>query len=114
MSVPRVESIRLTLPGEVVRAFRRLRLRLVGNAARGALSGSRLRLAMIVFCSAVFWAGLFGLFFEGFRFIGAYIPLTNEIVEYLFSMFFLSLWVMLVFSTGILSYTTLFPSREVD
>ena len=46
---------------------------------------------MIVFCSAIFWAGLFGLFFEGFRFIGAYIPLTNEIVEYLFSMFFLSL-----------------------
>ena len=80
MSVPRKESIRLTPPGEVARAFRGLRWRLVANSAREALSGSRLRLAMIVFCCAIFWAGLFGLFFEGFRFIGGYIPLTNEIV----------------------------------
>lgn len=113
MSVPREESIRLPPPGGVARAFRRLRWRLVANSASGALSGSRLRLAMIVICSAIFWAGLFGLFFEGFRFIAAIIPLTDDILEYLFSMFFLSLWIMLVFSTGILSYTSLFRSREV-
>jgi ABC-2 type transport system permease protein len=34
------------------------------------------------------------------------------IVEYLFSMFFLSLLVMLFFSTGIITYTALFHSRE--
>jgi len=67
---------------------------------------------MIVFCSAVFWAGLFGLFFNGFRFIGIYVDLVNTIVEYIFSMFFLSLLVMLFFSTGILTYTGLFQSRE--
>ena len=67
---------------------------------------------MIVFCSAVFWVGLFGLFFKGFQFIGIYVDLVNTIVEYLFSMFFLSLLVMLFFSTGILTYTGLFQSRE--
>jgi ABC-2 type transport system permease protein len=67
---------------------------------------------MIAVCSAIFWTGLFGLFFGGFQFIGYYVSLFNEIVEYLFSMFFLSLLVMLFFSTGIIVYTGLFQSRE--
>lgn len=101
-----------TTHAQATRAFRGLRWRLSRNIVRSTLSGSRLRLAMIVFCSAVFWAGLFGLFFNGFRFIGIYVDLVNTIVEYLFSMFFLSLLVMLFFSTGILTYTGLFQSRE--
>ncbi len=67
---------------------------------------------MVIFCSGVFWVGLFGLFFNGFRFIAIYLDLANTIVEYIFSMFFLSLMVMLFFSTGILTYTGLFQSRE--
>ena len=67
---------------------------------------------MILFCSAVFWVGLFVLFLGGFQFIGLYVDLVNTIVEYLFSMFFLSLLVMLFFSTGIIVYTALFHSRE--
>ena len=67
---------------------------------------------MILICSAVFWVGLFGLFFGGFQFIGMYVDLANTIIEYLFSMFFLSLLVMLFFSTGIIVYTGLFQSRE--
>jgi ABC-2 type transport system permease protein len=67
---------------------------------------------MIVFCSAVFWTGLFGLFFKGFQFISIYVDLVNTIVEYIFNMFFLSLLVMLLFSTAILTYTGLFQSRE--
>lgn len=94
------------------RAFRRLRWRLARNTARSALTGSRLRLIMIAFCSAVFWVGLFGLFFEGFRFINTYVDLVNTIVETIFSLFFLSLLVMLFFSTGILTYSGLFQSRE--
>ena len=67
---------------------------------------------MILFCSTVFWAGLFILFLGGFQFIGLYVELANTLIEYLFSMFFLSLLVMLFFSTGIIVYTTLFHSRE--
>ena len=67
---------------------------------------------MIVFCSAVFWAGLFLLFLKSFQFIASYIDLANTIVEYLFSMFFLSLLAMLLFSNGIIAYTALFRSQE--
>jgi ABC-2 type transport system permease protein len=106
------EPSHLTTPAQSARAFRRLRWSLARNHVRSVLLGSRLRLGMIVFCSAVFWLGLFGLFFEGFRFIGVYVDLVNTIVESIFSLFFLSLLVMLFFSTGILTYSGLFHSRE--
>ena len=67
---------------------------------------------MILICSVVFWVGLFGLFLGGFEFIGLSDELFNAIFEYLFSMFFLSISVMLFFSTGIITYTALFHSRE--
>ena len=70
-------------------------------ASGTALAGSRLRISMIVICSAIFWAGLFGFFFEGFRFLKMFIPnLSGEFVEVIFSMFFLSLLIMLIFSAG--------------
>ena len=102
----------LTSPRQAARTFRRLRWRLSSNLVRSALAGSRLRVVMVLFCSSVFWTGLFGLFFEGFQFIRLYVDLVNTIVESIFSMFFLSLLVMLFFSTGILTYTGLFQSRE--
>jgi ABC-2 type transport system permease protein len=85
---------------------------MVANAVRGTISGSRLRLMMIVTCTAIFWAGLFGLFFEGFQFLGTYGALAGDFVEYVFSLFFLSLLVMLFFSTGIVLYSGLFQRRE--
>ena len=94
------------------RALAGLRLGLIRNGLRAILDGSRLRAAMIVACSAVFWTTLFVLFFEGFQFLGAYVGGTGEVIEYLFGMFFLSLLVLLVFSTGIITYTGLFHSRE--
>jgi ABC-2 type transport system permease protein len=77
----RAEAPPISTPAQVARAFRRLRLRLAKNLARSILSGSRLRMLMILFCSAVFWTGLFGLFFKGFQFIGIYVELVNTIVE---------------------------------
>ncbi len=94
------------------RAFRSLRWRLMSNHLRALMRGSRLRLSMIFICSGVFWTVLFGLFFEGFQFLNSYLNATNEIVEYLFGIFFMSLLVMLVFSTGIILYTSLFGSKE--
>lgn len=97
---------------QTARALRRLRWRLTRNTVASLLSGSRLRLSMIVFCSVVFWAGLFVLFRGGFEFIGLSDELFHSIFEYLFSMFFLSISIMLFFSTGIITYTGLFHSRE--
>ncbi len=104
---------RLTTPSQLRSAFRSLRWNLAANGLRSLLTGSRLRLSMIVICSAIFWAGLFFLFFGGFQFLKSFIPnLAGEFVEYIFSMFFLSLLVMLIFSTGIILYTGLYQSRE--
>ncbi len=94
------------------RALAGLRLGLIRNGTRAILDGSRLRTGMIVACSAVFWTTLFVLFFEGFQFLGTYVGGTGEVIEYLFGMFFLSLLILLVFSTGIITYTGLFHSRE--
>jgi hypothetical protein len=38
--------------------------------------------------------------------------LSGEFVEYIFSMFFLSLLIMLIFSAGIIIYTGMYQSRE--
>ena len=102
----------LTSRGQSAHAFRWLRARLATNIVRGMISGSRLRLTMVVTCTAIFWAGLFGLFFEGFQFLGTYGALAGDFVEYVFSLFFLSLLVMLFFSTGIILYSGLFQRRE--
>jgi ABC-2 type transport system permease protein len=116
MSLALPEINRLELPAvradQTARAFRYLRWCLTRNTVRSLLSGSRLRLSMILFCSVVFWAGLFGLFLGGFEFIGLSDELFHAIFEYLFSMFFLSISIMLFFSTGIITYTALFHSRE--
>jgi ABC-2 type transport system permease protein len=97
---------------QTARALRHLRWCLTRNTVQSVLSGSRLRLSMILVCSAIFWLGLFGLFLGGFEFIGMNDTLFNGIFEYLFSLFFLSILVMLFFSTGIITYTALFHSRE--
>ncbi len=98
---------------QTARAFRWLRWRLTRNTVYSLLAGSRLRLSMVVACVVVFWGGLFGLFFGGFELIGlSKDELFRSMFEYLFSMFFLSISVMLFFSTGIITYTALFHSRE--
>lgn len=112
MSEPLESGPTLTTAAQAARAFRRHRWRLVRNTVRTFMSGSSLRLIMILVCSAIFWTLLFGLFFEGFLFVSKYLDPKNPIVEYLFSLFFLSLLVMLFVSTGIIVYTGLFQSRE--
>jgi len=116
MSLALPETNRFALPPvtslQTARAFRWLRWRLTRNTVHSLMAGSRLRLSMILACSCVFWAGLFGLFLGGFEFIGLSDELFHSIFEYLFSMFFLSISVMLFFSTGIITYTALFHSRE--
>jgi ABC-2 type transport system permease protein len=104
---------RLSTASQTALAFHRLRWRLTRNIVSSILNGSRLRLFMIAICSAVFWSGLFGLFFEGFRFLASY-KIPDEIITYLFSLFFLSLLILLVFSTGIILYTALYQSREAS
>ncbi len=95
-----------------VHALRWLRWRQTCNHFTALVRGSWLRVVLVALFSAIFWGLLFFLFRDGFRFIDAILPSTNEIVEYLFGLFFLSLMVMLVVSSGILVYASLYQSEE--
>lgn len=91
--------------------LRYLRNRLMSNTLADLWTNGRLRLFVALFCCFVFWAGMFVLFLGGFKFVETF-KLTAEIYEYLFSLFFLTLFVMLCVSAGIIIYAGLFHGRE--
>lgn len=91
----------------------RLRSRLLVNNLRIHLRRNRLRLGLILVLSLLIWGGLYGLFAEGFQFLrNMRIPGTYQALELLFGMFFLSLTGLMVFSTGLLMYGSLFRAPE--
>jgi ABC-2 type transport system permease protein len=80
-------------------------------------SRARFRLALIVLLSALLWSALFWLFADGFRFLEKSIPspdLHDETVRAVFGMFFVALFAMLVFSSGIILYSSLFRAPDVS
>ncbi|HUT10693.1 MAG TPA: hypothetical protein VMY42_09365 [Thermoguttaceae bacterium] len=98
------------------RAFWRLRCRLARTVLRQAFSRARLRLLLILGLSLLLWLGLFWLFANGFWFLkmNIYHPEKHDkMVRDVFEMFFGALTVMLVFSSAIILYGSLFRSREI-
>ena len=93
-------------------SLRRVRWTILRNTVAGKLSGSRLRLSTVATFGLLFWVGLFAIFFEGFQFLNQHRLLSGPLIEMLFGLFFASLLVMLVFSTGIILYAGLFASME--
>ena len=77
---------------QAIVAFRDLRSSLTRNQLRGVLQGSRLRILLILVFSLIFWGALFAFFYEGFQFLNSFLNATEEVVEYVFGIFFLSLW----------------------
>ena len=95
--------------------FWRMRRRLVFRAARHSLATSRLRVSLLVFLSLFFWAGLFELFFRGFGFLSTAIghaATHAQTVQVIYNVFFVSLTVMLILSSGIILYGGLYRSGE--
>lgn len=97
--------------------FWRLRTRLCMAHLRSLLAEARLRTSLVVGLSVFFWFGLFALFYGGFEFVVKYAdapgaPYHAKTMQFVFSLFFLSLQVMLVFSSGIIFYGGLYPSSE--
>ena len=91
--------------------FQRLRLRLARNAGL-QFRGSRIRLVSIALASLIV-AGTVGVAaWEGFRLLAARdIPFAGGIIGILFDFLFLSLFVMLFFSSGIIA-TAAFTCRN--
>jgi ABC-2 type transport system permease protein len=94
--------------------FRRLRWRLFVNNVRSLIDSSPIRPASIFLCSLVVWLFIFGVSWEGFRFLqrSVRLPLGGEIVGTLFDVLFLLLGVLLIFSSGLVLYASLFGSAE--
>jgi len=103
------DHCRLLTAEQQSRLFFRLRFLLARSTLRSMLSTARLRLSLVILLSALFWGSLYGLFLEAFNFVDS---LHAEVVPLLFNAFFSSLLVMLVFSTGILLYSSLYTTSE--
>jgi ABC-2 type transport system permease protein len=86
-----------------------LRTRLVIGSVRRMLRVSRLRLTLVLVLSLMFWAALFFLFYSGFELLAV---IHEPIIESLYNAFFASLMVMLVFSSAIIMYSSLYRSPE--
>lgn len=89
-----------------------MRKHMLRNSLREKVRWNNWRLWTAVFSSAVFGIGTFVFFYFGLKELKHYGLMNAYLVELLFSMFFSTLTVMLMFSSGILSYGGLFESNE--
>ena len=102
---------------EEARLFWGLRWKISLRLADQFLSQSRLRAIVLVLLSGVFWIGMFVLFFEGFKFLTIAIEheaTRAQTVQAIYNIFFLSLLAMLTVSSGIVLYSAVFNSEEVN
>jgi len=97
------------------RGFQRLEWRIFRTRLAQGFATSRLRYALVTGLSIVLWLGLFRLVREGFFFMKATLPLPihEDLVQDIFNAFFFAMFLMLVFSSGVILYGSLFRGGEV-
>jgi ABC-2 type transport system permease protein len=95
--------------------FQRLRWRLLRNSLQVTLQTSMLRVAIVLACSVLIWGGIFVVSAKAFDYINKQrIPLAGGIVGTVFDFLFLALTILLLFSSGIILYSSLFSSAEAS
>jgi ABC-2 type transport system permease protein len=95
--------------------FQHLRWRQVRNGAEILMRAGRTRLATIGLCSVVICLAVFAAFVEGFFFLRQQeVPFAGSIIGLMFDCLFLSLAVMLIFSSGLILYSSLFNAAETS
>jgi ABC-2 type transport system permease protein len=93
--------------------FLRLRWALLRNSWRALVGRSKVRPITVVLCSLVICLFVFFVSWEGFRFLSQQgLELGGGIVGMLFDLMFLALAGLLVFSSGLILYASLFNSPE--
>ncbi len=94
--------------------FQRLRWQLLRNAMNQLLAHSVVRLVTILVCSFLIWGLIFTLSWAGFHELKVRwnVDLDLRLIELVLDLLFLTLTVMLTFSTGIIVYSSLFASAE--
>jgi len=114
-SSPNTGPVQLS-PEDEARVFWRMRYRVAGTLLRQTFRQARFRLSLILVLSTVLWLVLFWIFADGFWLLktGIRHPETHDqMARAVFGMFFAALMVMLVFSSGIILYGSLFRSPEI-
>ncbi len=92
-----------------------LRWRLFCNSLSLLLKQSWLRPATVLYCCLIIWVMLFSVTWFGFREVKTRFPefaLDSGLIEHLFALFFCTLTIFLIFSTGLILYSGLFTSTE--
>src|SRR5581483_6818012 len=103
MSVASLES---RAPFTQPRLFQWLRWRMIRHSIDVARAQSSVRWLTVLISSFVIWIGVFLLSLAGFSFLRHQaLPLTGGIISLLFDFLFLALFVLLVFSTGLILYS---------
>src|SRR5262245_32318994 len=110
-------TITRELPATPARAqhwlFQWLRWRIARNAGALLLGNSRVRLVTIIVCSLLVGGVVFAGSLEVFLFLKrTEIPFSGRIVGTLFDFLFLALGMLLIFSGGLILYSSLFTSPE--
>jgi ABC-2 type transport system permease protein len=106
-------GIELPVVADQASVFRWLRMRLFRNGLRVALEHGRARLFTMVLTSILVAAFTFAVGLYLFNQLAtANIPAKGAIVEALFDLMFFTFGTMLVFSTGLILYASLFTSPE--
>jgi ABC-2 type transport system permease protein len=101
-----------TVPDQAA-VFRRLRSRLIRNTLGVMLKTGKVRLFTILFSSALVAAFVFAVGWIGFgELFGYNVPAKGIIIGSLFDLMFFTLGSMLLLSTGIILYASLFTSPE--
>lgn len=84
------------------------------NRVRRFTDHSKFKVAVISVFSGAFWYSLYRLFYLGLKLINGMAVNYNfhDLIAAMFYIFFFALTVMLIFSNGIIGYTSFFRSRE--
>ena len=97
-----------------VRLLFGLRRMIVRARFQQLLKESRFKAVVIVFLASVLWLGFFFAFLDGFHYLNTFEGITTVVNDVLFSMFFVSLLIMLTFSNAIICFSSLYRSVEVE
>lgn len=91
-----------------------LQRNIMKNHLRYIRRQSTFKVVVVSIFSVFFWCSIFLLFYSGFKFFWKYIPqeFFGLIVNYLFALFYFSLFVMLFFSSTIIALSVLFREPE--
>ena len=103
-------------PQRECRAFQRMRRRMFTARILQMFARSRFRVTLILVLTSLLGGGMFWMFKDGFAFLQTALVHSDTFaatVGGIFTMFFLAIMPLLVFSAGVILYSSLFRTREI-